>query len=252
MSTLTLLNGTVLTRVSRALCLARVYVVALNSYEYSQTRVEQLTDKRADCTGWVSYVWDTPDAGPGIYLHAYNTASFYTQHVITRLDWADLLPGDVIGYCSPTSPGNGGHAAIWMGGDKRPDGTFDVSDHGSGWGPKRRHVKWDGISTGWLHPDHLAPWRYVAVIEDGQGGDMLTPDEIKAIADAVWNRDVLAGPDVKPAWQVLGETYRKVQTLTAAGMSGPVDLTAAAVAEIRDAVADLGEGGAAQVRTDQP
>lgn len=172
MSAVTLPNGTVLTRVSRESCLARVKAITLGSFMYSQTRIEPSTGKRADCTGWVSYVWDTPDAGPGIYLRAYNTASFVTQRAVARIEWADLLPGDVIGYLSPTSPGNGGHAAVWMGGDRRPDGRFDVCDHGSGWGPKRRLVQWDGVSTGWLHPNHLAPWRYVAMIASG-GNSML-------------------------------------------------------------------------------
>src|SRR5574342_357297 len=161
----TLPNGTVLTDVTRQSCLDRVYAIKLGSFLYSQTRIEASTNKRADCTGWVSYVWATPNSGQGIYLHAYNTASFVTQQVVRRLAWADLMPGDVIGYMSPTSPGNGGHAAIWMGGDRRPDGRFHVRDHGSTWGPKDRWVQWDGQSTGWLHPNHLAPWRYVGMLD---------------------------------------------------------------------------------------
>ena len=181
MATLTLPNGTVLTKVSRASCLNRVAAIPLQSYEYSQARVEPSTNKRADCTGWVSYVWATPDTGPGIYLHAYNTASFVTQQAAKRIGWADLLPGDVIGYMSPTSPGNGGHAAIWLGGDRRPDGRFHVVDHGSGMGPKDRWVQWDGQSTGWLHPDHLAPWRYVAITEGDEFMGALSDDDQTAM-----------------------------------------------------------------------
>lgn len=197
----TLPNGTVLTPVTRQSCLDRIGAIALQSYQYSQTRIEASTDKRADCTGWVSYVWDTPDSGPGIYLHAYNTASFFTQHVITGIRWADLLPGDMIGYCSPTSPGNGGHAAMWMGGDRRPDGRFHVIDHGSGWGPKDRWVKWDGTSTGWLHPDHLAPWRYVAIVEED---DMALRDDLDGwylmhrVLGLQSNTDPIVIPEHKP------------------------------------------------------
>lgn len=175
---MTLPNGTVLTQVSRQSCLDRIAAIPLESYLYSQTRVEGSTGKRADCTGWVSYVWATPDEPPeipGVYLNAYNTASFFTQSVITGIRWADLSPGDMIGYCSPTSPGNGGHAAIWVGGDRSPDGRFHVVDHGSGMGPKDRWVQWNGTSTGWLHPDRLAPWRYVAITE----GDDMTPQEVE-------------------------------------------------------------------------
>jgi len=182
---LTLPNGTVLTQVTRRSCLDRVGAIPPQSFQYSQTRVEPATDRRADCTGWVSYVWGTPYTGPGIYLHAYNTASFYTQHVIRQIAWADLLPGDVVGYCSPTSPGNGGHAAIWLSGDRRPDGRFRVSDHGSGWGPKLRDVAWDGRSDGWLNPAHLKPWRYVGIIES----DNLPGEDMPAAE--IWQTDGL-------------------------------------------------------------
>jgi hypothetical protein len=266
MTTLTLPNGTVLTQVTRRSCLDRIAAIPLESFAYSQTRIEPSTDKRADCTGWVSYVWDTPDSGPGIYLHAYNTASFYTQHVITRINWADLLPGDMIGYCSPTSPGNGGHAAIWMGGDHRPDGRFHVRDHGSGMGPKDRWVQWDGVSTGWLHPDHLAPWRYVA-IDEGDPFMALTDKDQQAL---IWRVHALVsnlptvagGPTIGEVNELHNELAR-IRALAEAGQA-PADVAAILAgveqqlatlksdltAEIRDAVADLGEGGAAQVRED--
>jgi hypothetical protein len=82
------------------------------------------------------------------------------------------------------------------------------------------------------------------------GDNMLTDAEIKRIVDEVWNRDVIAGPDTKPAWQALGETYRKVLALESGTIAGPVDLSAAAITEIRDAVADGLEGGSTAVRAD--
>lgn len=266
MSTVTLPNGTVLTQVTRQSCLDRVAAIKLESFWYSQTRIEPSTGKRADCSGWASYVLATPDEPPeipGVYLNAYNTASFYTQGVIRSIRWADLLPGDMIGYCSPTSPGNGGHIAVWLGGDRFPSGRFHVRDHGSGWGPKDRWVKWDGTSTGWLHPDHLRPWRYVAITE---GEDMALKDDIDGwhvmyrLRGIENNDDPILIPAHKPSGTPahqepnrLAQELVRIRTLLEAGVpAGPVDLSPAAVAEIRDAVADLGEGGAAQVRADEP
>lgn len=191
MSTLTLPNGTVLTRIQRSSILPHCQAIDPGTIDYSQSRISTATDKRADCTGWVSYAWDTPDSGTGIYLKAYSTATFYTQHVIIPIAWDALLPGDTIGYYAPDSPGNGGHGAIWVGGDRFPGGRFDVVDHGSGKGPKWRSVKWDGVSTGWLHPDKLAPWRYVAIVED----DGTTYEPISGGIDGMAINDrVLLGP----------------------------------------------------------
>lgn len=183
MSTLTLPNGTALTQVTRASVLARIASIPLHSYEYSQTRVEPSTGRRADCTGWVAYGLASPRTGPGTYLNAHNTGSFYTQKLIERIDWSELKPGDLVGYFAASSPGNGGHAAFWLAGDRAPNGRFQISDHGSGWGPKLRWVRWDGRYTGgWMDPGHIGAWRYVGITET-EGDDMPSVDEV---ARAVW------------------------------------------------------------------
>lgn len=186
----TLPNGEHLTEVTRQSCLDRLYAIPLGVIPYSNSVISPVTGRRADCTGLVSEVWGTPEQGEGIWLKAYSTYSFYGEQVIRRIDWSELRPGDSIGYYIPTAGDpTPRHAAIWLGGDKKLNGQYHIRDHGSGMGPKDR---WVGAPwTGWLHPDRLAPWRYVAMIE---GDDMpLTPAEITAIADAVWAKK-LSGP----------------------------------------------------------
>ena len=70
----------------------------------------------------------------------------------------------------------------------------------------------------------------------------LTDAEIEKIATAVWNRDVLAGTDTKPAWQVLGESYRMLLELTAhPPVASEVNLAAESVATVAKATsAEMG------------
>jgi hypothetical protein len=153
---------------TRAQILTRAHAIPLGVIPYSQAKTNTYTKRRSDCSGWVSYCWGTPTAGPGTYLGAYSTGTFYTQGLIQRLDWADLRPGDAVGYCGPTSPGTGGHITLYLDheGTAGPGARFHVIDHGSGMGPKDRWVQWDGKSTGWMHPSKIGAWRYVGVVED--------------------------------------------------------------------------------------
>lgn len=151
--------------ITRDAIMRRARAVPLESMWYSQTTVNPATGMPADCSGWVSYCWAT---------RRYTTATFVTAGQIREIPFSELRPGDAIGYCSPTSPGNGGHIALWLGSEGTPTqrGRHHVLDHGSGWGPKDRWVQWDGMSRGWLHPERLKAWRYVGTLDTNGETDM--------------------------------------------------------------------------------
>lgn len=228
---MTLPSGVTLTRVTRQSCLDRISMIPLGVIPYSQTAISRWTDRRADCTGWMAHVFDTPTTGKGTYLNAPNTASFHDLGMIVRIDWADLRPGDVIGYFSSTSPRNGGHGAIWMGGDRRPLGTYVVSDHGSGHGPKSREVTSRSDSGGWLAPSRLAPWRYVAIVEAvGQS----PPAGASRMDVGEWVRYPMASPGLGIGHRPLGDWLKD-----GAKACQGIDALATRVSEIETMTRDI-------------
>lgn len=138
---------------------SRRVAIPLGVIDYDQGQISDWTDRRADCSGLISYVWDLPKTGPGTWLNAYTTQSLWEQGLIYEIDRSQLLPGDAIGYCGPgTANGGGGHIALYR---ANKGDAYRVWDHGSGMGPKDRVVTWNALSTGWLAPDRCKAWRYV-------------------------------------------------------------------------------------------
>jgi hypothetical protein len=184
--------------------------VPLGVILYSQTSINPFTKRRSDCSGFASYCWRLPTSGPGTYLGAFNTASLVTEHQMVEIPFADLRLGDAIGYCSPDSPGNGGHIAMWRAGHD-PRGSLDVLDHGSGMGPKRRTVKWDGSSRGWLHPDHLKAWRCVSTGEAAPDhpATLVVDGELGPHTITRWQQVMGTPPDGVISWP--GPLVRRVQ-----------------------------------------
>ena len=172
----------------------------LGRIEYNQSAVSPLTLVRSDCSGWTWSVWGNGyTEGDGMWLGAPSTESMVRLGLITEIPFSQLRPGDAIGRCGPGSAnGGGGHIAPWLEGDRTQKGRHHVIDHGSGMGPKDRWVKWDGTSTGWLHPDHLRAWRYVGIREE----DMRVLVQLKGnpavyIADGITRRWVRSVAELK-------------------------------------------------------
>lgn len=153
--------------------LARTF---LGKIHYTQNGTNPYTDRRSDCSGFASFCGKLRTTGPGIYLRAFSTSTLVTQGLIVKIDRAELLPGDMIGYCGPTTAGGGGgHIAMWLG-KMAGTGKEHILDHGSGWGPTDRSVTW-GLGTGWQAPGKIGAWRFAALVGDvaeGIEGDMYT------------------------------------------------------------------------------
>lgn len=153
--------------ITRDEILRRARAVPQQSDDYSQARLDgdgANAAYRPDCSGWVSYCWACPTSGPGTW-GGYSTSTFITQGVMVEIPRSELQPGDAIGYCTPTSAGNTGHIALWLG--KGPGGTERILDHGSGWGPLDHYVTW-GVGTGWNAAGKIKAYRFRGVTS-GEG-----------------------------------------------------------------------------------
>lgn len=158
--------------IARAEILRRAHAVPLESDPYSQAVIDDTganSGYRRDCSGWVSYCWACPRSGPGTW-GGYSTGTFITTAfapgvpgIMYEIPRAALQPGDAIGYCGPTTPGNGGHIALWLG--RAADGREHILDHGSGFGPKDRYITW-GVGTGWNAADKIKAFRFRGVDSD--------------------------------------------------------------------------------------
>lgn len=169
--------------------------IPLGVIPYSQSTISEWTGRRADCSGLISYAWDLPTSGDGVWLKAYSTESLWRVGLIKEIPRSELRPGDAIGYCGPgTANGGGGHIALFMAAD---GDRVRIWDHGSGMGPKNRWVTWDSRSTGWLAPGRCKAWRYVGNTTEE---DDMTPDQEKALwaTDARVRSALIDGVDKIP------------------------------------------------------
>lgn len=155
--------------ITRDEILARARAVPQRSDPYSQSTIDPdggNAGYRPDCSGWVSYCWACPKSGPGTW-GGYSTATFITTAwapgvpgIMYEIPRSQLQPGDAIGYCTPTSGGNGGHIALWL----RKDGVQErILDHGSGWGPVERSVTWGVSGTSWNSAGKIKAFRFRGV-----------------------------------------------------------------------------------------
>lgn len=167
--------------ITREEILRRARAVPLRSDDYSQARLDgdgTNAAYRPDCSGWVSYCWACPTSGPGTW-GGYSTSTFVTMGIMREIPRSELLPGDAIGYCTPTSAGNTGHIALWLG--KGPNGTEHITDMPGGMGPLDRNITW-GVGTGWQAAGKLKAYRFTGV-ESGRGFLMALNDDQQA---TVW------------------------------------------------------------------
>lgn len=157
--------------ITRDEILRRARAVPQRSDPYSQRTLDPdgaNAGYRPDCSGWVSYCWRCPTSGPG-------TWGGYSTSTLVTIDWApgvpgimyaiprsELRPGDAIGYCGPTTAGNGGHIALWLG---RSGSQERILDHGSGWGPVERDVTWGVSGTAWNAVGKIRAFRFRGVAD---------------------------------------------------------------------------------------
>jgi hypothetical protein len=196
--------------ITRDEILARAHAVPLRSDEYSQNRLDgdgANAKYRPDCSGWVSYCWGVPTSGPGTW-GGYSTATFITTDyapgvhgIMYEIPRGELQPGDAIGHCGPTTGGNGGHIALWLG--KGGNGTEHIIDMPGGWGPIDHTTVWGGGSgDSWNAPGNIRAFRFRGVEGATGGGAVNLPVTPAVIAPGAafplpaneWYGDI-NGPD---------------------------------------------------------
>lgn len=173
--------------ITRDEILRRARAVPLRSDWYSQSRLDgdgANAQYRPDCSGWVSYCWGLPTSGAGTW-GGYNTSTLVTLGIMYEIPRSELQPGDAIGYCGPTTGGNGGHIALWL----RKSGSREwILDHGGGLGPNEHVVTWGIPGDAWNSAGKIKAFRFRGVEGATGGGDeflmALTSDQQ---AD-VWRR----------------------------------------------------------------
>jgi hypothetical protein len=74
----------------------------------------------------------------------------------------DLRPGDAIGHCGPTTAGNGGHIALWLG---KAGSLEHILDMPGGTGPIDHTTTWGAAGNGWNAAGNLKAYRFRGVIE---------------------------------------------------------------------------------------
>ena len=195
--------------ITRDEILARARAVPLRSDEYSQQRLDgdgANAGYRPDCSGWVSYCWGAPTSGPGTW-GGYSTATFVTTTwapgvagIMYEIPRNELKPGDAIGHCGPTTGGNGGHIALWLG---KSGSAEHIIDMPGGWGPIDRTAVWGGGGPGdWNAPGNIRAFRFRGVEGAAGGGNVnmpVTPAKIEPgaafpLPAGEWYGDI-NGPD---------------------------------------------------------
>lgn len=172
--------------ITREEILRRARAVPQKSDDYSQSRLDgdgPNAGYRPDCSGFVSYCWGCPTAGPGTW-GGYSTASFVTvafapgkPGIMYEIPRSELQPGDAIGHCTPTSGGNDGHIALWLG---KSGSKEHILDHGGGMGPLDHTVTW-GTGSGWNAANKIKAFRFRGVEGSPSGGvPPMTPATIPA------------------------------------------------------------------------
>lgn len=156
----------------------RAFAVPQRSDPYSQSTIDPddaNAGYRPDCSGWVSYCWACPKSGPGTW-GGYSTATFITTEwapgvpgIMYEIPRSELQSGDAIGHCGPTTGGNGGHIALWLG--KAANGQERIIDHGGGWGPVERLVTWGVSGTAWNSAGKIKAFRFRGVESDANQSD---------------------------------------------------------------------------------
>lgn len=165
--------------ITRAEILRRARAVPQRSDAYSQSTIDGdggNAGYRPDCSGWVSYCWGVPKKGPGTW-GGYSTSTFVVTPwapgvvgIMYEIPRASLKPGDAIGHCTPTSGGDNGHIALWLG----KDGSRErILDHGGGMGPLEHTVTWGVLGTSWNSLGMIKAWRFRGV-EDALNGTAVT------------------------------------------------------------------------------
>lgn len=162
--------------INRDEIIRRARAVPQRSDPYSQTTIDPdgaNAGYREDCSGWVSYCWGCPKSAPGSW-GGYSTSTFVTtdwapgvKGIMYEIPRSQLQPGDAIGHCTPTSGGNGGHIALWLG----KDGSQErILDHGSGWGPIERSVTWGVPGDHWNSAGNIKAFRFRGVESSAPAG----------------------------------------------------------------------------------
>lgn len=169
--------------ITRDEILRRARAVPQRSDSYSQSRLDNdgpNAGYRPDCSGFVSYCWNCPKSGPGTW-GGYSTASFVTVQyapgqpgIMYPIPRSELRPGDAIGHCTPTSGGNGGHIALWLG---KSGNQEHILDHGGGMGPLDHTVTW-GVGSGWNSASKIRAFRFRGVESPSGGVPPMTPATI--------------------------------------------------------------------------
>jgi len=174
--------------ITRDAILRRARAVQQRSDDYSQSAIDgdgANAGYRPDCSGWVSYCWGCPTNGPGTW-GGYSTATFITTAwapgvpgIMYEIPRSELQPGDAIGHCGPTTGGNGGHIALWLGKDGvKWSATFGqelILDHGGGWGPVQRSVTWGVSGDNWNSAGNIRAFRFRGVEGASGGGAAIVP-----------------------------------------------------------------------------
>ncbi len=78
---------------------------------YSQSKTQQPTGYRQDCSGYISMCWGIP-LNSGSY-GGENTVTLVTEGWMHEIAPADLQPGDAVGICGPGSAGDAGHIVLF-------------------------------------------------------------------------------------------------------------------------------------------
>lgn len=116
---------------------------------YSQSKIQQPTGYRQDCSGFLSMCWGIP-LGSGSW-GGENTATLVTEGWMREIAPSDLRPGDAVGICGPGSAGDAGHIVLfekWVNNDPADDHYWLWEQAGGQRGPVHRIVDYPYPSPG--------------------------------------------------------------------------------------------------------
>jgi hypothetical protein len=102
---------------------------AVRSVPYAQFGTTPQTGHRPDCSGYASMCLGLPTPGE-------DTVTLVTKGLVTEIDSADILPGDLIGRMGPGTSGNAGHVQVYIG-RSAAGGYIVMEQTGGGSGPHR-------------------------------------------------------------------------------------------------------------------
>ena len=95
---------------------------------------------RRDCSGFVSMCWNIPSLTHG-FFGGMNTVSFVSTGLVSRIDKAELQPGDAVGLLGLGTDGAGGHIVIFEAWADPEQKAYFGYEQVRG-GPKHRRIRY--------------------------------------------------------------------------------------------------------------